>query len=176
MSWARITAVGAALALAGGVTWAAAAEITLDRLPKAAKEALLELAGKNPITGVEIENERGVQVYEASWNAGGHEVEAEVTGDGALMGMEESVTAEEVPEAVRAAVERALPGAKNLRYEKLTIILYEAETIVNGAEKEIVVNPLGKSASHAEEADEGKEADDDKEDDDGEEKDEKDDK
>jgi hypothetical protein len=136
-----------------------AADASLDKFPEKAKAALLKLAGDNKITEVEMEKEHGIQVYEASWLVDGKKHEAEVTADGVLLELEESVDSDKVPEAVRTAAGKALPGDQKLRYEKHTIVLYEVKGKVDGKNKEIAINPGGKIAGQEEDDDDDKEDD-----------------
>jgi hypothetical protein len=138
-----------------------AAGIPIDQIPAKAREALKELAGKNEIVKVEAEKERGVQVYEAAWMAGGVKHEAEVTEDGVLLEMEEGVQPEAIPAAVKAAAEKALPGAPKIIYEKHTVVFYEVKGKVNGKTKELSISPTGKKTADEEEGDEDEDDDDD---------------
>ena len=58
--------------------------VTLDKLPEAARDALVKLAGDAKIEEVTVEDEDGVKVYEASWKLQGVEHEAEVTEHGVV--------------------------------------------------------------------------------------------
>lgn len=168
----RLVSFRVVLVLAGVAVTAWAADLSsLDQVPEKAKAALMKLAGDNKILEVESEKEHGVAVYEASWKVDGREVEAEVTGDGVLLELEEGVDAQDVPEAVRAAAEQSLAGAEKIHYEKHTVVVYEAEGRVNGKAKEITVSPTGRVAGQAQagqEAGSDEDGDDDG-DDDGEE-------
>lgn len=153
----------ACLLVCGGITltlWAA--DLTLDQVPAAAREALLKLAGDNKIVSVETEKENGIQVYEAEWVARGVSIEAEVTADGVLLEMEEDVKADSVPEAVRTTAEKALAGADKITYEKHTVVFYEVEGKVAGKGKEVSISPAGKLMDNEDE-DEADEEDDAKE-------------
>lgn len=148
------------VAACGGLAFTLwAANLTLDQIPQAAREALQKLAGENKILAVEAEKEHGIQVYEAKWVANGTRTEAEVTADGALLEMEESIKPGAVPEAVRAAAEKALAGAEKITYERQTVVFYEAEAKIDGKEKEVKISPAGKLMG--EEEDEADDEDDD---------------
>jgi hypothetical protein len=63
-------------------------EITLDEVPEAARSAILNEAGENPIREVD-EIVIGEETYfEAEWIAEGREVEVRVTADGDVIGRE----------------------------------------------------------------------------------------
>ncbi len=165
MTRRRMAVLGTSAVLVGGATltvWAA--NLTLDQLPARAKEALLKLADGNAITEIESEKEHGVQIYEAAWMVNGKEVEAEVTADGILLETEQGVAADEVPQAVRDAAQKALAGAEKVHYEMHTVVFYEVEGKVNGKNKELKISPTGKVSGQKD--DDGDDDDDDDDDDD----------
>jgi len=120
------------------------AKISLDQVPAKAREALLKLANGNPITEVEREKEHGKVFYEAEWLVDGRETEAKVTADGDLVELEEVVDAKDVPAAVKAVVAKKFPAGAKIEYEKVMIVVYEVEAMINGKEREIMVLPTGK--------------------------------
>ena len=119
-------------------------DLTLDQVPQPAREALMKLAGKAKIIKAERDMEHGVPVYEAEWVAGGSKREAVVTADGALLEIEETIPAEQLPAAVRAVVAKHFPGHEQVTVEKKMIIVYEIEAKVDGYEKELLVFPTGR--------------------------------
>lgn len=151
----------AALAACGGLTlslWAA--DLTLDQIPAKAREALERLAGSNKIVEVESEKENGIMVYEAAWIGNGTHTEAEVTEDGVLLEMEESLKPEAVPESIRTAAEAALAGAPTIKYERHTVVFYGVKGKVDGKGKELKISAGGKVMGHEDE-DDGDDDDDD---------------
>lgn len=155
----------AGLAACGGLTLSLlAADLTLDQIPAKAREALEKLAGNNKIVEVEAEKENGIMVYEAAWVGNGTHTEAEVTEDGVLLEMEESLQPEAVPESIRAAAEAALAGAPSIKYERHTVVFYEVKGKVDGKGKEIKISAGGKVMGDDDEADD--DGDDDGDDDD----------
>jgi len=117
--------------------------VALDKLPKAARDALTRLAGDARIEEVTAEDEDGVKVYEGSWEIDGAEHEAEVTETGDVVETEEEVGWDAVPKAVRQAATKAYPKGTKIDVEKKTIVLYELEAEIGGREKEILVDPTG---------------------------------
>ncbi len=154
-----------ALGCGGLVVSLWAADLTIDKIPVKAREALQKLAGDNKILEVEAEKEHGIQVYEAEWVSNGTHTEAEVTADGVLLEMEESVKAEAVPDSVKATATQALPGAPALHFTRHTVVFYEVEGKVDGKNKEISISPSGKRMGDEDEGDD--EDDDDDKDEDG---------
>jgi uncharacterized membrane protein YkoI len=138
-------------------------ELTIDQVPAKAREALLKLAGDNRITEVEKEKEHGVVAYEADWAVNGREYSACVSADGEIIETEETINTNDVPEAVRAAAAKLLPGAEKLKFEKTVKIEYEISGVVNGKKREIEVSPAGASGN-GEGKDGGKDDDDDDDD------------
>lgn len=136
-------------------------KLSLDQVPEAARAALMKLAGNAPITEVECEKEHGMVFYEAEWAIDGREIEAKVTAGGDLVEMEEPVDAADVPEAVRAVAEKRFPGSATIKYEKVTIVLYEIEAKVGDKKKEITVLPTGKVCGKGHKGKEDKDDDDD---------------
>ena len=164
--WMTLLLVGLGLVVGNAIA-GNERKISLEEVPEPARTALLELAGNAPITEVECEKEHGMVFYEAEWVIDGHEVEAKVTVGGDLVEMEEPVDAADVPEAVKAVAAKKFPAGANVKYERVTIVLYEIEAKVGDKEKEITVLPTGKVFEKAHK--EKKDKDDDDDDDDGEE-------
>ena len=150
--WVALMAIGCgvlgSLTLAG---WAMDTEekedegkVTMEQLPPKVKDAAQRLVGTNTIKEIEKETEHGTVVYEIEWTANGKEWEAEFTADGQLLEVEESVSADEVPAAVKDAAAKALGKAAKVEFERVTITLYEAEAKVDGKEREILISPTGR--------------------------------
>lgn len=161
--WMTVTAC---LALATGLAFAA--DLSLNDVPEAAREAMKKLAGGARTTEVERENEHGVACYEAEWKVNGREVEAKVMANGDLLEMEQEVSASEVPQKVKAAAGKVFPAGADVEYERITVVMYEVEGKVDGKEREILIFPTGviHSQMDDEDEDEGDDEDDDEDDDD----------
>lgn len=172
--WVGLMAIGCcvlgSLTLAG---WAMDREheeeegkVTMEQLPPKVKEAVQRLVGTNTIKELEKETEHGTVVYGVEWTANGKEWEAEFTADGDLLEVEEAVAADEVPAAVRHAAAKALGEAAKIEFERVTITLYEAETKIDGKEREILISPTGKLMHHKEPGEQKEHEDEHEEDDD----------
>ncbi len=119
-------------------------QISLDKVPQAARKALLKLAGKAKITEVEQQKKHGAVLYEAEWKVNGQEREATVTAEGALVKLEEEIAAKDVPGAVKRAAAKIFPDTADLEFEKKTVIMYEVEGKINGKKHERLIWPTGK--------------------------------
>jgi hypothetical protein len=60
-------------------------KVTLDQVPPAVKDAILNEAGSNPIKEIEAETKGGKTVYEAEWVVAGQEIEIKVAADGTIL-------------------------------------------------------------------------------------------
>ena len=139
-------------------------KVALEQVPAPAREVLTKLAGGAKIDEVTKESENGTEVFEGKWTANGKVREASVAADGSLLQMEESLTANDLPASVKAALDKQMADAENVSYVKKTITLYEAEGQVNGKKREATVSPAGASVELEEKH--GKQEKDEEEDDD----------
>ena len=140
-------------------------EITIDEVPAAVKATILTEADGAPIQEIEMETADGKTVYEAEVIIDGKEVEIEVAPDGTLLGkeieddeddddgndddedddedeIEEKVSLDDVPEAVKATMLKEAAGAEIEEVVKETEdgqVVYEAEFEADGQEIEIEV-------------------------------------
>ena len=112
-------------------------------VPKAALEALKKLADKATITEFAEEVEHGHKFYEGSWVGPGGKVDGLVTESGDLVEIEEAVTADKVPPAVRAESERQAGKDAKLTFEKKTMVMYEVHFKKGDKGQEMVFTPDG---------------------------------
>lgn len=131
-----------------------------NEVPKLALDALKKIAGTATIVGFEEETEHGQKVYEASWTGAGGKMEALVTASGDLMEIEELVSADKVPAAVRTAAEKDAGKDAPVAFEKKTTVLYEAKFKKGDKSHELLLTPTGDRYEH-EDGDDGDEKDDD---------------
>ena len=121
-------------------------KVTESEVPPAALAALKELAGEASITEYAEEIEHGSTFYEGSWKAvTGSNVDALVTSAGDVVEIEEQVTADQVPVAVRAAVRNLSGPDAPLFCEKKTMILYEVKFRKDDQRHEILYTPDGRT-------------------------------
>jgi uncharacterized membrane protein YkoI len=141
-------------------------DLTIDQLPEPARAALLKLAGGARIVEVEREREHGAMIYEAAWVKNGTQHEAEVTAEGALLELEETIPAEKAPAAVRAAIAKYFGAHTKVVVEETMIVVYEVEAKINGKDKELLIFPTGRVHEESDDDDEHDGDDDDDDDDD----------
>jgi len=124
-------------------------ELSLEQVPDAAREAILRAAKGAKIEEVERETENGLTLYEAEWRINGRKCAVEVTADGTVVELEESVNIKAVPAAVRRAAESAFGKTAGLKAEKKTITLYELEGRIGQKKREVLISPTGKVLPNA---------------------------
>ncbi len=71
-----------------------------------------------------------------------------MTADGIVIETEESVSLNNVPNAVRAAIAEHFGSDVKVTVEKKTIVLYEAEAEIDGREQELLIFPTGRIHEH----------------------------
>lgn len=143
-------AVLAALVLATPVTSPAwEKRVKIDDLPAAVKQTVLEVSKGLKLRELTREVENGETFYEAELEVDGHTRDVIMDASGAIVLIEEEVDWSLVPEAVRAAIEKAAQGRKILFVETLTrndqIEAYEAHVRKGWwRETEIKIDPEGR--------------------------------
>lgn len=153
--YAKLGVLGVALVCAGiGVSAVLAEEeVSLDQVPDAVRATLLKQAGNAKIVEIEMEDEDGQIVYEAEVIIDGKEVDLLVSPTGEFLGTEsdddedgeddgreeeeDTVTWNQLPQAVQGALSQTLPG---VTFDELTrevedgFVAYEAGYTANGSE------------------------------------------
>ncbi len=122
-----------------------------SEVPKAAMAALKKHAGEHAITEFAEEIEHGCKYYEGSWTTASGHVDVLVTEAGALVEIEEGVSADSIPAAVSAAVEKIAGKGAKLRYEKKTMVMYEVKFEKDKRRHELVLSPDGREHEHEDE-------------------------
>ncbi len=110
-------------------------------VPAAALAALKTLAGSAPLTEFAEEIEYGHKFYEGSWKGPDGNVDGLVTEFGDVVELEESVPADKVPAAVRAAVEKEAGKDAKVSFERKTLTLYEVHFRKDGKGREMMYTP-----------------------------------
>lgn len=132
-------------------------EVSIDKVPAAARATIEAEAKGGTIEEIEMETENGQTVYEADVIIDGQEVDIQVAPDGTLLGKEteddeddddegdedeEEVSLDDVPAAVKATILKEAAGAEIEEVVKETEdgqTIYEAEVIISGHETDIKV-------------------------------------
>ncbi len=118
-------------------------EIDLKQVPQKVQETLNKYAGDSPIEKVILETKDGVKIYEAHFQKDGKKMEVYVLEDGTWIETEEIISPADVPEVVKKAAEKKFGTTAEIKYNKKVMIAYEAEAVVKGEEKEILITPDG---------------------------------
>jgi uncharacterized protein (DUF2249 family) len=158
----RVRHFGLALAgLFGLVILAASAaeegkakKITLDKAPKAVRDAVEARFPGADVTSVETETENGNVVYDVELKHKGRKYEMDIKEDGTVLEVEKEVPAKDVPAAVTQAVDARFPKAtikdvmevNKVKGKKETPDHYEVTiTTAGGKTMEVIVSLDGKS-------------------------------
>jgi hypothetical protein len=160
--WIAATAVCAAFvggyvvrAQDKGAPAASERKVKEAEVPAAALAALKKQAGGAAITEFAEEIEHGGKFYEGSWKGPDGAVDVLVTQAGDLVEIEESVPADKVPAAVRAALEKSAGKDSGATWERKTYIAYEAHYKKDGKGQETLFLPDGRTHSEEDEKGEG---------------------
>ncbi len=133
-------------------------------LPEKAAAALKAAFPDAKIEEVELEKEKGLDVYEAELEQGKAEMEVEVTADGVILEVETELAAKDLPKPVADAIAKAAEGATIKECGKVEVraeirvvdgaakvvplaapkTVYEADLVKDGKTGEIAVDPDGK--------------------------------
>ncbi len=144
---------GAILLLGAGIGLAiptAAAEKKIERsaLPADVKRTVdVETRGAS-IRGFSQETEGGNTYYEVEMIADGQHKDVLIDSKGAVVEIEQEVSTDSLPAAVRTGLETKAEGGTIQKVESLTkhgkLVAYEAQVLTNGKKSEIQVGPNGK--------------------------------
>lgn len=140
--------------------------ISIDKVPVAAREAISKRAGDAKLVGVEAITEAGATVYEAAWMKGDVKREVTVSKNGDVISEESSLSFKELPKAIQAKAKK-FAGDSELKLERKSVVLYELEIVKSGKAVEVYVDASGREVSielgdDDEEHASGKDNDDDK--------------
>lgn len=150
----KIVSVVAACSLVAGlglVAFAKEKPVKLKELPPAVRAVVEREAGpKGKIRGLDTETENGKTVYEAELTVAGHHKDISMDDSGNIVEIEETVALKTLPDAARAAIEKAAGRGKVLKVESISdgkqVIAYEADIRVKGKTTELRVDPQGNPA------------------------------
>lgn len=110
-------------------------KVTLAQVPEAVKATIVKEAGKNDIKEIEKEVKGDKTTYSAEWGAEGKKVEIDVASDGKLVGKEEQLTMDQLPEAVSKAMKKEAGDSKIEKVKKELEdgkVTYSAEWMAGG--------------------------------------------
>ncbi len=132
-----------------GISFAQDSKAKLKSLPAAVQKTIKEQSEGATLKGVSKEKRAGKIAYEVETMVSGRSRDLIVAADGKVLEVEEEMTLDTVPAAVKATFEKLAGKGKIIKVESLsannTISLYEAEVKINGKVREFKVSPEGKS-------------------------------
>src|ERR1700745_487937 len=128
--------------------------IRRSELPAAVDETVRAESQGATIRGFSQEKENGKTFYEAELTVNGHSKDVLMDAGGEVVEVEEQVSIENVPAAVRDGLQTKAGKGKLVKVESLRrkgkLVAYEPEVLTNGKRSEIQVGPDGKPLTHEE--------------------------
>ena len=129
-------------------------KIRRSDLPPAVEKAVAEQSKRATIRGFSQEKENGQTYYEAELMVNGHTKDVRLDANGSVVEVEEQVSTESLPSAVRRGLQDKAGKGKLVKVETLTkkdkLVAYEAKVLNNGKTSEVQVGPDGKALDHEE--------------------------
>ena len=123
-------------------------------LPPAVEKTVVEQCKGATIKGFSVEKESGRTFYEAELTVNGHSKDVLMDPDGSVVAVEEWISMESLPPAVRTGLQTKAGDGKIVKVETLTkkgqLVAYEAKVMSDGKKSEIQVGPAGKPLDHEE--------------------------
>ena len=146
-----MTTLKLALVTALALTSAAVAQerkIRRADLPPAVEKAVAAQTQGATIKGFSQEQENGQTYYEAELTVGGHSKDILMDASGAVVEVEEQVTLDALPVAVKEGLQAKAGKGKLLKVESITkhdkVVAYEAKVQTDGKKSEVQVGSDGK--------------------------------
>lgn len=129
-------------------------KIQRSELPAAVENTVAEQSKDATIRGFSQEKENGQTYYEAELIVNGHKKDVLIDATGSVVEVEEQVTVESLPQAVREGLQAKAGTGKIVKVETLNkkgkLVAYEAKVLTNGKKSEVQVSPDGKPLDHEE--------------------------
>jgi hypothetical protein len=129
-------------------------KITKADLPIAVQKALDAQTQGATIRGFSTEIENGKRIYEAELTVNGHGKDISMDKDGNIIEIEEEVSLDSLPQAVRDRLTHAAGSGTITKVEALTknnkLVAYEAGVKTGAKHSEIQVGPDGNKLAHPE--------------------------
>jgi len=120
--------------------------VKLEQVPDAARAVIQTHTAGAEICRIKQKQKDGQTVYKVKYKKDGREHELKVSAAGDLLELEEKVTLDELPAAVRATVEEETAGGEIKKLEKETEggkTFYEVKFKKDGKKHEVEINPDG---------------------------------
>ena len=137
-------------------TQAAAQErkLTRSELPAAVQRTADEQSKGATVHGYSTEKDEGQTVYEVEMTMHGRSRDVTIDSTGNVLEVEEQVTLDSLPEAVRTGLKQAAGSGTITNVESLTkrgkLVAYEAHVHTGSKRSEVQVGPNGKPLAHPE--------------------------
>jgi hypothetical protein len=129
-------------------------KINRSDLPPAVEKTVAAQSEGAVIKGFSQKKEHGQTFYEAEMMVNGHSKDVLIDSNGGIAEVEEEVTLDSLPGAVKDGLQAKAGKGKLAKVESLTkhdkIVAYEAVIQKNGKKSEIQVGPDGKPLDHEE--------------------------
>jgi Putative beta-lactamase-inhibitor-like, PepSY-like len=123
-------------------------------LPPAVEKAVASQSQGATIKGFSQEQENGQTYYEAEMTVSGHSKDVLFDASGTVVEVEEQVSLDSLPAAVKDGLQTKAGQGKILKVESITkhdkLVAYEAKVQSGGKKSEIQVGPDGKPLDHEE--------------------------
>jgi hypothetical protein len=121
--------------------------VKMKDLPAAVQKTVREQSQGATVRGLSRETEDGVTNYEAELTVNGRSRDVLISPTGEVVEVEEQVTLDSLPAAVRTAIEQNARGGRVGVIESISkggaVVAYEAHVRRGGRSREIKVNPEG---------------------------------
>ena len=125
--------------------------VRMRDLPAAVQQTVREQSRGATVRGLSQETEDGKTNYEVELKVNGHNKDVLIDPSGAVVEVEEQVTLDSLPVAVRTAIEQNAGGGRVVEVESITegntLTGYEAHVRKAGKSLEIKVSPAGQLIS-----------------------------
>jgi uncharacterized membrane protein YkoI len=151
MTAQKLTLFAALLATAA---FAQEKKIQRADLPPAVEKTVAAQIQGATVKGFSQEVENGQTLYEAELTVSGHSKDISIDATGAIVEIEEQISLDSLPAAVKAGLEAKAGAGKIVKVESLTkhdkLVAYEAQVHTAGKKSEVQVGPDGKPLDHEE--------------------------
>jgi hypothetical protein len=136
------------------VVFAQEKKIQRADLPPSVEKTVAAQSQGAIIKGFSQEKENGQLLYEAELTVSGHSKDISIDASGAIVEVEERVSLDSLPAAVKAGLQAKAGKGKITKVESLTkhekLVAYEAKVQTGARKSEIQVGPDGGSLNHEE--------------------------
>jgi hypothetical protein len=123
-------------------------------LPAAVEKTVASQIQGATIRGFSEEKENGQTFYEVELSVNGHSKDILIDASGGVAEVEEQITLDSLPSAVKYALQAKAGKGKLLKVESITkhdkLVAYEAKVSTHGKRSEIQVGPGGETLDHEE--------------------------